>query len=69
MRASSSPLPVLMSTAATGTTASRKELLFAELSGPVKSGASYSLSGEVDSLVESSKDKRMAIGVVVEWEP
>jgi hypothetical protein len=62
-------LPAMLSTATTGTTVSRKDFLFAELSGDQKSGESYSLGGDVDSLVESSKNKRMVIGVVVEWEP
>jgi hypothetical protein len=64
----SSDLPSRMSTATDATSISAKEVLYRELSAPLKEGAqAWNLGGSEEELVKSSKDGSVVLAVILEW--
>jgi hypothetical protein len=60
-------LPPRASSTATDSSVSFKDLLFYELSGDPATGETVTIGGTEDSLIEASKNKRLVVGVLVEW--
>jgi hypothetical protein len=60
-------LPPRASSAATDSTVSNQEVLFYEISGDSVVGETISIGGSEESLIEASKNKRLVVGVLIEW--